>query len=150
MVTDTQTTLSYLALHCGSDPTILLPLESLAEILPLTMVVPMPGMPDSVVGICNWRGEVVWLLDINLLLGRAPLYRNPQPNYSAVILNFGDRPLGLMAHQVGQIQKVISQQIDHAIAKLNPLLLGSWQGCDVLDPVKLETFFNNADSIASK
>ncbi len=118
----------------------MVPLDSLVEVLPLTSVVPMPGMPDPVIGICNWRGEVVWLVDVSLLLGRSPLYQNPQPTYTAVILDYEDQPLGLVAHQVGQIQKIESHQIDHTFSDNNPLLLGSWQGKDVLDPNALLTY----------
>lgn len=149
MVTLQQGSLSYLTLHCGDDPAVLLPLDSLVEVLPLTSVVPMPGMPDPVIGICDWRGEVVWLVDVNLLLGRDPLYQNPQSGYSAVILDFGDQPLGLVAHQVGQIQKIESQKIDQTIAEHHPLLLGSWRGSDVLDPAILPSFLDQLSSTPS-
>lgn len=135
-----QGSLSYLTLYCQGSPAVLVPLDSLVEVLPLTQVVPMPGMPDPVVGICNWRGEVVWLVDVNVLLDRDPLYQNPQSAYTAVILDFADQPLGLVAHQVGQIQTIETQKIDQTSTKSNPLLLGSWQGQDVLDPSVLLSF----------
>ncbi len=137
-----QGSLSYLTLYCQGSPAVLVPLDSLVEVLPLTQVVPMPGMPDPVVGICNWRGEVVWLVDVNLLLDRDPLYQHPQPAYTAVILDFEDQPLGLVAHQVGQIQTLEIKKIARNLENPHPLLLGSWQGSDVLDPTALPAFFS--------
>lgn len=141
MLTLQQGSVSYLTLYCEGSPAVLVPLDSLVEVLPLTQVVPMPGMPDPVAGICTWRGEVVWLVDLSLLLGRDPLHQHPQAGYTAVILDFGDRPLGLVAHQVGQIQTVEAAKIDQNLENPHPLLLGSWRGSDVLDPQQLLAFF---------
>ncbi|NJM00578.1 MAG: chemotaxis protein CheW [Synechococcaceae cyanobacterium SM2_3_2] len=127
----------------------MVPLDSLVEVLPLTSVVPMPGMPNPVIGICNWRGEVVWLVDVSLLLGKSPLYQNPQPSYTAVILDFENQPLGLVAHQVGHIQTIEAQKIDQTSTKTNPLLLGSWEGKDILDPAILLPFLGQLSSTPS-
>ncbi len=144
-----QGSLSYLTLYCEGSAAVLVPLDSLVEVLPLTSVVPMPGMPDPVVGICNWRGEVVWLVDVNVLLGRDPLYHHPQSSYTAVILDFDDQPLGLVAHHVGQIQPLEVDKIDQNLENPHPLLLGSWRGSDVLDPTSLLSFLDQLSSTPS-
>ncbi|NER80144.1 MAG: chemotaxis protein CheW, partial [Leptolyngbya sp. SIO1D8] len=53
----------------------LLPLEDIAEVLqvPLADILPVPGIPDKALGICNWRGKMLWLVDTHALLGYPPL-----------------------------------------------------------------------------
>ncbi|MEO0406624.1 MAG: CheW domain-containing protein [Cyanobacteria bacterium P01_A01_bin.135] len=49
----------------------LLSLADIAEVLrvPLGNVLPVPGVPEVVLGICNWRGDMLWLVDFNALSG---------------------------------------------------------------------------------
>ncbi len=52
--------------------------------LPLDRVVPMPHLPPAVMGVYNWRGKMLWIVDIAKLLGfkSAPaphLHRHFQP-----------------------------------------------------------------------
>jgi positive phototaxis protein PixI len=50
----------------------MLPTDQLVEIITLTpeQVIPIPEMPPHVLGVYNWRGEIIWILDS--LLSPAP------------------------------------------------------------------------------
>ncbi|AFY94652.1 chemotaxis signal transduction protein [Chamaesiphon minutus PCC 6605] len=37
--------------------------------IPLDRVVPMPHLPPTVMGVYNWRGEILWIVDLAKLLG---------------------------------------------------------------------------------
>jgi positive phototaxis protein PixI len=56
------------AAHC----TALIPIEQVVEVLdlPLDRVVPFPHLPPAVMGAYNWRGEILWIVDLALLLGQ--------------------------------------------------------------------------------
>jgi positive phototaxis protein PixI len=49
----------------------LIEIESVSELIdiPLDRVVPMPHLPPAVKGIYNWRGEILWIVDLAMLLG---------------------------------------------------------------------------------
>jgi positive phototaxis protein PixI len=63
----------------------LIEIERVTELIdiPLDRVVPMPHLPPAVKGIYNWRGEILWIVDLAMLLGvggdRLPRYRRIQP-----------------------------------------------------------------------
>jgi positive phototaxis protein PixI len=63
--------------------------------LPLDRVVPMPHLPPAVKGIYNWRGEILWIVDLAMLLGvgsdRPPRYRRVQPT---IIIGCADDRVG--------------------------------------------------------
>ncbi|WP_310482932.1 chemotaxis protein CheW [Chamaesiphon sp. VAR_48_metabat_403] len=56
--------------------------------IPISRVVPMPHLPPAVRGVYNWRGEILWIVDLAVLLagGRevSRKYRSLQP---IIILN---------------------------------------------------------------
>lgn len=63
----------------------LIEIECVSELMeiPLDRVVPMPHLPPAVKGIYNWRGEILWIVDLAMLLGlegNSPSqYRRIQP-----------------------------------------------------------------------
>jgi positive phototaxis protein PixI len=61
--------------------------------IPLDRVVPMPHLPPAVKGVYNWRGEILWLVDLAMLLGigvqNPPCYRRIQP--TIIISSTDDR-----------------------------------------------------------
>ena len=92
---------------------LLIPANQLVEILtfPVGQVVPVFHLPPWIPGVYNWRGEILWTMDLGHFLGASPWYQ--QTDYGAkhtvVIL---DRPhskqlrteerspLGLIVNQV--------------------------------------------------
>ncbi len=71
--------------------------------MPLDRVVPMPHLPPAVKGIYNWRGEILWIVDLAMLLGvggdRPPRYRRIQP--TIIIGCADDRSVGSSAPSYG-------------------------------------------------
>ncbi|NJL45927.1 MAG: chemotaxis protein CheW [Leptolyngbyaceae cyanobacterium SM2_3_12] len=90
----------YLHIALGQDPPLLLPVPHLVEILkiPIIQVVPMFQMADWVLGVYNWRGEMLWIADLGHFLGLLPWYQQPDTplNHTVVIIQPPlDRPLGV-------------------------------------------------------
>ncbi len=46
--------------------------------IPLDRVVPMPHLPPTILGVYNWRGEILWIVNFVTLLGLNPASRSPQ------------------------------------------------------------------------
>jgi positive phototaxis protein PixI len=68
---------TFLQITLDSDLPLLLPGANLVEImkLPLGQVVPMFQMAPWVVGIYNWRGDLLWVADGGHFVGLPPWYR---------------------------------------------------------------------------
>ena len=49
--------------------------------IPIDRVVPMPHLPSAVMGVYNWRGEILWIVDFSRLLG-LKIERSPHYNRS--------------------------------------------------------------------
>ncbi|MGB5593811.1 MAG: chemotaxis protein CheW [Crocosphaera sp.] len=81
----------FLRFQLVPDTTLLLPVAQLTEVLtiPLGQIVPIPQMPSWVMGVHNWRGEILWIIDFGALLGLTPWHQQPQvtPLYRTIVLH---------------------------------------------------------------
>lgn len=108
----------------------LLPLEQIAEIIRINLaeILPIPEMPSCILGICNWRGEMLWLLDLNHLVGYPLLTRRVTP--VAIVVKVNEQAIGLVVPQVDDIESYDLQQLQKAAPglfppKLLPFVLGA-------------------------
>ena len=98
----------------GTNKT-LLPLEVVAEVLQLDPVeiLPVPEVSAYLLGVYNWRGEILWLVDLNVLVGDAPLWHQTpfleQP--MLLIVESGERRVGLVVEQVDDVELVAPEEI---------------------------------------
>jgi positive phototaxis protein PixI len=106
--------------------------------IPLDRVVPMPHLPPAVMGVYNWRGEILWIVDFAKLLGLDPMpsaqcYRSLQPT---IILSYdraGEKiEVGLLVAGIEEIESCASQPIQspttsHLHQKISSWLKGYWQ-----------------------
>jgi positive phototaxis protein PixI len=112
----------------------MLPTQQLVEIanLSLSQIVPIPDVSPSLLGVCNWRGEVLWLADLGHFLGFEPLYtqslRKGQVN--TIIVHSDGQTLGLGVEQVNEMLWCDRTQIQPApMQHLSPNLVRCIQGC---------------------
>lgn len=128
----------------GIQDSVLLPLEQIAEILQIdvTEILPIPEMPNCILGIGNWRGEMLWLLDFNNFVGYPSLLQL-QPTSTAIaiiVVQINHQSLGLAVQQVNDIELHDLQQLQAVPfglfpPDLLPLIQGILPGCSdaVLD-----------------
>jgi positive phototaxis protein PixI len=111
-VASEQSTQQLLSFVISPNSTMLLPTSDLTEVLTVSVsqIVPIPECDRSVMGVCNWRGEVLWLVDLASMLGEEPLFQHrPVPShYSVIIVHYtmGQQKtltLGLVVTQVAQM-----------------------------------------------
>lgn len=125
---------------------LLLSVLHLVEILtvPIGQVVPVFQMPPWVMGVYNWRGDILWMVDLNHLGGFSPWYQQKgyASKHTVIIVQYkADQPatsdkqltLGLVVNQVENM--VICEPEDiHPLAKnevpvgIESFLQGSWSG----------------------
>lgn len=115
----------------------LLPLEQITEVLRVNVaeILPVPEMPICVLGICNWRGEMLWIVDLNLFLGCPSLRQQEQVlvTPAVMVVQVNDQAVGLMVSQVNDIELHELEQLQLAAPglfppKLLPFVLGALPG----------------------
>ena len=135
----------FLRLHLAPDTNILLPIQQLTEVLkiPIGQITPIFHETTWVMGVYNWRGEILWMVDLGCLLGLTPWYQQTvnAPTYSAIVLHteflppqneqIGRQSLGLVVSQVEGIEwldpgTIQSPPDSMVTAELAPLLRGYW------------------------
>ena len=134
----------FLRCRLGSQDSGLLALIHIAEVLQIvvTEILPVPAMPECILGICNWRGKMLWLVDLNLFLDYPPLVA-PEASIPlvAIVMQIEGQSMGLVVSQVQDIEWHDPSQIQPATASLFaaktlPFLQGYLPDADavVLDP----------------
>lgn len=100
----------------------LLPLEEITEIIRLnvTEILPVPEMPNCVLGICNWRGEMLWLVDLNHLIGGKSMILATTANPVAMVIQVNEQAVGLVVSQVHDIELHDLQQLQSKVTGLFP------------------------------
>lgn len=112
-LTPTEPEQRYLSFTLGIANPGLLAVEAIQEILYVTLVqlLPVPDMPDCVVGIHNWRGEMLWIVDLNHLLGLGGIDLDTLSTVAVIVICQGDRTIGLMVKTVGEILPYNPEQL---------------------------------------
>lgn len=121
----------------GDQDNALLPLNQITEIVRVNVaeILPVPEMPNQVLGICNWRGEMLWLIDLNHLVGCLPLFQQRPVLVPPVVMvvQVNGQSVGLVVPQVNDIELHDLQQLQPAAVglfppKLLPFVLGAIRG----------------------
>lgn len=129
----------FLKFNLSSDMTGLLPVNQLAAVLKIesSKITAIPHLPGWVMGVYNWRGEVLWIVDIGLLLGGAYWHQQPQLSNQYDILLLEKKSvktiercfLGLWVRQVEGIEPLSLDDIQSPTdvsEALVPFLRGYW------------------------
>ena len=132
----------FLRFHLYPDTKAMLPIRQITEVLKIKLgqIVPIPQMPAWVMGVHNWRGEILWMLDLGHLMGLYSWYQQEvsHSTQTAIVLA-PDREsnsaksniqLGLVVSQVADIEMCSPQMIQMAMgnvsSQLQPFLQGYW------------------------
>jgi positive phototaxis protein PixI len=108
----------------------------LTEILSLNLsqIIPISDMNPAMMGVCNWRGEVLWIADLGYFLGFEPLYVQSlrKGQVSTIVVHQEGQTLGLGVEFVDQMLwcdrtqiQPESQQLVPSSA-LTPYIEGYW------------------------
>ena len=135
----------FLRFHLMPDTTVLLPMQQLTEVLtiPNGKIVPIFHMPAWVIGVYNWRGEILWMVDLGHLLGLTASYQqaNSASSYTAIVLQACDRQatstnlknqmLGVVVSRVEDIEWcnpdwIQSPPSSTITSEIAPFLRGYW------------------------
>ena len=113
----------FLRFSLGSQDSGLLPLEQISEVIGVSVadILSVPEMPSCVLGIYNWRGEMLWLIDLEHLVGCPPLSRLGRlASLMAMVIQVDDQSVGLVVQYFNDIELHDAAQLQSAAAGLFP------------------------------
>jgi purine-binding chemotaxis protein CheW len=87
-----------------------LPVESVREVLRVGEVTRVPQAPPHIRGVTNVRGSILPVVEIRTRIGLPPL--DPGPRARIVVLEIGDRAIGLLVDRVTRVAKVRAPEIE--------------------------------------
>jgi positive phototaxis protein PixI len=117
-----ENTHKFLTLHLSAKDTAVISLEQITEVfqISLTDICGVPQMPSCVLGIYNWRGEMLWLVDLEEMLGYGSILQaaNSLSSLMAIVLEREGKHLGLLVRSLMDIESLDINQMKPASAEL--------------------------------
>ena len=122
----------FLRFKLSGENDALLPLETIAEVCQLepTEILPVPEVPAHLLGVCNWRGEILWLADLNVLIGSSPLWTQAPflEKPMVMVVESGERKAGLVVENVDDVEKIAPETLhlptELDTTALSPFVMG--------------------------
>ena len=123
----------FISFQLGLKDIALLPLERVTELFQVSVadILPVPEVPSCVLGIYNWREEILWLVDLNALTGFPAINQQDTPllTLMTIVVQTQDKSLGLVVQQVKDIELLDVNQLNPPEDRLfSPELLPFLQG----------------------
>jgi positive phototaxis protein PixI len=114
----------FLSFHLGTKGIAVISLQYITEILQvsLTEICCIPQMHSSVFGIYNWRGNMLWLVNLEEMLGYVSFQKevNLLSKMMAVVVHDEDKYLGLLVRQIMDIEYLDFNNIKPTNSELFP------------------------------
>ena len=123
----------FLSFNLGVKDTAVISLQNITEVLQVSLpeICNVPQMPSCVLGIYNWRGEMLWLVDFEAMLGYSPISQgaNLLSKMMAIVLENNGKYLGLLVRQLIDIEWLYTKQMkppstELFYPKISPFLQG--------------------------
>lgn len=97
--------MQFISFSLTDENQFMLPGSNLAEVLSLgsSQIAPIPDMHPSIMGVCNWRGQVLWLVDLAHILGFGALFSQglSDAKHSIIVIRSQGKLLGLAVNKMG-------------------------------------------------
>ncbi|MBD1823176.1 chemotaxis protein CheW [Cyanobacteria bacterium FACHB-DQ100] len=107
----------FLRFHLNQSHSMLLPLEDIIAVQAISIldVLPVPQMSACVLGLSNWRGEALWLVDLLYQLGFDEILQPAQSLtiLNAIVVQFQGKWLGLTVQAIGEIEEHDPEKLVH-------------------------------------
>jgi positive phototaxis protein PixI len=117
-----ETQQKFLSFNLGGRDTAVILLQHITEVLQVSLaeICGVPQMPNCILGIYNWRGEMLWLVDLEAMLGYPPLLQgaNLLSKMMAIVLESEGKYLGLLVRQLIDIEWLYTQHMKAPSAEL--------------------------------
>lgn len=129
----------FLSFNLGIKDTAVIALQHITEVMQVSLmdICGVPQMPSCVVGVYNWRGEMLWLVNLEEMLGypATPQTANFLAKMMAIVLEDDGKYLGILVRQMMDIEFLDNNQMKAPSAELfsssiSPFLQGYFMDDD--------------------
>jgi purine-binding chemotaxis protein CheW len=138
----------YLRFFVESGEEFALPAMGIREVLSLvpSQITPVPNVSPLLMGVLNFRGQVIWVSDIGQFLGGAKLLNTERTEISIIVIESQDIMVGLAVEQVKGMDwlnlDALVPPSSSVTDSVSPFLKGEWQGISeyplrLLDPLSI-------------
>ncbi|RCJ19668.1 chemotaxis protein CheW [Nostoc minutum NIES-26] len=123
----------FLSFNLGVRDTAVISLQHVTEVVQISLaeICTVPQVPSCVLGIYNWRGEMLWLVDLEEMLGYPSLSQggNFLSKMMVIVLEIEGKFLGLLVRQFIDIEWLDTSQMkapstELFYSKMTPFLRG--------------------------
>ena len=94
----------YLSFNLGATDTAVIQLEDIIEVIPIsfTEICSVPQMHNCILGIYNWRGEMLWVIDLEQMLGYTAITQEAHliSKMMVIIVQAQGKSLGLLVRKL--------------------------------------------------
>ncbi|MDJ0737227.1 MAG: chemotaxis protein CheW [Nostocaceae cyanobacterium] len=121
---------SYLKFRLNSQTLAVLSIKQTQEgiVVPVEAITSIPNMPDSVLGLMNWRSRILWVVDLSVMLNLESF--NPRlRQYNVIIIKVESVLLGLVVQEITGTTKFRQNQICSPVGQVASSLVPYLQGC---------------------
>jgi len=121
----------FLRFQLGEEGIALLPLNIIKQVMQVSVaeILTVPQMPACVLGIYNWRGEMLWIVDIGKFMGFPNLSTGGVENLMTIAIQVQEQYLGLVVQQINDIELHDVNQINMpSLGLFSPEILPYLQG----------------------
>ncbi|MEA5567281.1 chemotaxis protein CheW [Anabaena sp. UHCC 0399] len=132
----------FLSFNLGVRDTAVISLEQITEVLQISLgdICGVPQMSSYILGVYNWRDEMLWLVDLDEMLGYPPLSQtaNMLVKMMAIVLEENGKYLGLLVRQLMDIEWLYIHQMKAPSTELfSPSISPFLQGYFINDDEKM-------------
>lgn len=135
----------YLRFFVESGEEFALPAMGIREVLALApaQITPVPNVSPLLMGVLNFRGQVVWVSDVGQFLGNTKLLNTERAEIPIIVIESQDTMVGLAVEQVKGMDwlnfDALVPPSSSATDSVSPFVKGEWQGLSesplrLLDP----------------
>ncbi|OOC11366.1 chemotaxis protein CheW [Thioalkalivibrio halophilus] len=95
-----------------ADETYAIDVLQVQEVLKVSDIAPVPGVPDYILGIINLRGNVVTVIDARRRMGLED--REPDDASRIVIIDVDDQNVGILVDSVSEVVRISPDSVEAA------------------------------------
>ncbi|MGB8699282.1 MAG: chemotaxis protein CheW [Thermosynechococcaceae cyanobacterium] len=120
-----------------------IPALGIREVLSLApdQITPIPNVSPLLMGVLNFRGQVIWVSDIGQFLGGSRLLNTERAEISIIVIESQDILVGLAVERVKGMEwlrlDTLSPSTSHVSDGMSPFIKGEWQSVSSDQPLRL-------------
>jgi purine-binding chemotaxis protein CheW len=109
-------------------------------------ITPVPNVSPLLMGVFNFRGQVIWISDVGQFLGGTRLLNTERTEIPIIVIESQDIMVGLAGERVRGMEwlnlDALTPSSSHSTDSMTPFLKGEWEGISekplrLLDPTSI-------------